>query len=105
VLPEGIPKLTAKERIILEMLVDSPDMYGLEIVEASNREIGRGSVYVFLDRLEDRGLVTSELELRPANTAGNARRMYRPTGEGARAIGLLRRWDAFVSGALAGGVT
>jgi DNA-binding PadR family transcriptional regulator len=101
-LPEGIPKLSAKERIILEMLVDSPDMYGLEIVEASNKEIGRGSVYVFLDRLEERGLVSSELEKRPQNMAGNPRRLYKASGQGARAVSLLRQWEAFAAGEPAG---
>jgi DNA-binding PadR family transcriptional regulator len=104
-LPEGMPKLTPKERIILELLVGADEMYGLEIVEASNNEVGRGSVYVFLDRLEERGMVNSDLEKRPPNMAGNPRRLYKVTGHGKYVLSLYKQWEAFVAGQTAGTLT
>jgi DNA-binding PadR family transcriptional regulator len=82
-------RLTLKEREILKLLIGhSAEMYGLEMVARSEGRIGRGSVYVLLDRLEERGLVSSRLESRTPGTSGIARRLYRPTGHGRRVFQL-----------------
>jgi DNA-binding PadR family transcriptional regulator len=82
-------RLTAKEREILELLIGhGAEMYGLEMVARSDGRLSRGSIYVLLDRLEERGLVNSRLEERAPGTSGIARRLYRPTGHGRRVFQL-----------------
>jgi DNA-binding PadR family transcriptional regulator len=54
--------------------------YGLEIVQASRGRLKRGSIYVTLGRMEEKGFVTS-------SAGGNdGRRRYRPTALGERAL-------------------
>jgi DNA-binding PadR family transcriptional regulator len=85
-----IPSVSGKERVLLELLVDGKEpMYGLELVERSDGEISRGSVYVTLSRMEDKGLVTTEQEAE-AGRSGIPRRLYRPTGLGERMVHALR---------------
>lgn len=84
-----LPRLSPIETLILEMLIEHAEMYGLAMVEASNGELKRGTVYVTLDRMEDRGLLESfEAD---GKGRGPARRMYRPTGLGMR---TLAAWEA-----------
>jgi PadR family transcriptional regulator, regulatory protein PadR len=84
--------LPPKERLILELLVSSGPMYGLQLVEQSAGALKRGTVYVTLGRLEAKGLVVSELEPRQPGAIGLPRRIYRITGLGER---VLRAWTAF----------
>jgi hypothetical protein len=44
------PTLSAKESLILELLVQGNEMYGLQLVAASRRRLKRGTVYVTLGR-------------------------------------------------------
>jgi PadR family transcriptional regulator, regulatory protein PadR len=84
-----VPTLPPKERLILELLVEGGPQFGLQLVEASNGELRRGTVYVTLGRMERKGFVASEQEpLRPG-AIGLPRRTYRPTALGERA---LRAW-------------
>ena len=81
-------RLTPKEREILKLLIgQGAEMYGLEMVARPGGRLSRGSVYVLLDRLEERGLVSSRLEDRRSGS-GIARRLYRPTGHGRRVFHL-----------------
>ena len=66
-------------------------MFGLQLVETSNGRLKRGTVYVTLGLLEEKGYVESEQEERPSGAIGLPRRIYRPTGLGKRA---LRAWTA-----------
>src|SRR5436190_1410266 len=76
--------LSAKEYVTMHLLVGSPKrMYGLELVEQSEGELRRGTVYVVLNRLEERGFVTSKKE-EAAPGIAQPRRHYRPTAEGVR---------------------
>ena len=86
------PTLPPKERLILELLVSSGDLYGLELVERSEGGLKRGTVYVTLGRMEAKGFVTSEQEALPDGAIGLPRRRYRPTALGERA---LRAWGLF----------
>ncbi len=52
------PGLSRRQRLILALLVADGEMAGLELVSAS-RWLGRGTVYVTLRRLADKGLVDS----------------------------------------------
>lgn len=87
--PATLPR---KERLILELLTESGPMYGLQLVEQSQGALKRGTVYVTLGRMEAKGLVESEQEPPQPGAIGLPRRIYRPTGLGAR---MLRAWAVF----------
>jgi DNA-binding PadR family transcriptional regulator len=95
-------RLTAKERVILSLLVGhGTEMYGLEMVAHSEGKLSRGSIYVLLDRLEERGLVSSRLQERAPGMAGIARRLYRPTAYGRRVFQLWEELQRLASAPLA----
>jgi PadR family transcriptional regulator PadR len=77
-----LPKLSGTEALILELL-RAREMYGLQLVSASNGTLKRGSVYVTLGRMEEKGYVESWAE-ENAEHAGLPRRLYRATGLGTR---------------------
>ena len=56
---------SAKESLILELLVDGGELYGLQLVAASRRRLKRGTVYVTLGRMEEKGYISSRLEDAP----------------------------------------
>jgi PadR family transcriptional regulator len=66
-------------------------MYGLQLVDNSRGRLKRGTVYVTLGRMEDKGLVESEHEPAPERQGGLPRRMYRTSAHGAR---VLNAWTA-----------
>jgi DNA-binding PadR family transcriptional regulator len=61
-------------------------LYGLEMVEASGGGLKRGTIYVTLQRLQEKGLVDSKPEPRTAPEIGIPRRMYWITGVGQRVL-------------------
>jgi PadR family transcriptional regulator, regulatory protein PadR len=81
-----LPSLPGKQRLILELLVQAGEMYGLELVAASKRRLKRGTVYVTLGRMEEKGYVRSRLEDAPTVAGGLPRRMYQPTPLGRRVL-------------------
>jgi DNA-binding PadR family transcriptional regulator len=85
--PSRVPSLSAKELIILDLLLTSEEMYGLELVTASKGELKRGTVYVTLGRMEDKGYIASRLEDAPPAAGGLPRRVYRPTALGRQLLG------------------
>ncbi len=93
-----IPTLSSKELLILNLLSSGDPMYGLELVNSSKRQLKRGTVYVTLGRMEDKGYVESEVEPRRAGAVGMPRRLYRPTALGVRmrdawlAVGAKLAW-------------
>jgi DNA-binding PadR family transcriptional regulator len=90
----NVPRLSSKERLILGLLLASHEreMYGLQLVSEADGRLARGTVYVLLDRMEEKGLVESRQEVRAANASGMARRLYRATGLGAT---VYRLWEQF----------
>ena len=60
-----------------------------EIAERTGIELGRGSVYVTLDRLVRKGLVTSRLGDPTPERGGKARRMFAITAAGQRALSAV----------------
>jgi PadR family transcriptional regulator PadR len=84
---ERIPTLSGKEMVVLGLLIGG-EMYGLELVEASAGRLKRGTVYVTLNRMEDKGYVESRQESPRAGAIGLPRRMYRPTAHGRRLFEL-----------------
>ena len=49
-------RLSAKEELILDMLISEGQMYGLEMVRASDNQLKRGTVYVTLGRMTGRAM-------------------------------------------------
>ena len=87
----NIPTLPPKEALILELLLEHKELYGLELVTASRRRLKRGTVYVTLGRMEEKGLVASRLESSPAGAGGLPRRIYEATPRGRVVLGAWKR--------------
>lgn len=60
-----------------------------EIAERTGIDLGRGSVYVTLDRLARKGLVSSKLGDPTPERGGKARRMFAITTDGRRALSAV----------------
>lgn len=78
------PKLSRKEFKVLELLIAKGEMFGLEMVEASEGELKRGTIYVTLQRMGDKGYTESREEPRNFPEVGIPRRKYWATGLGER---------------------
>ena len=88
-----IPRLSAKESLILDMLARGEELYGLQLVAGSKGRLKRGTVYVTLGRMADKGYVTSRAEDAPDGAGGLPRRLYEITPQGAR---VLKAWSTLV---------
>jgi DNA-binding PadR family transcriptional regulator len=82
--------LSRKESLVLELLIEHTQMFGLEMVAASRQQLKRGTVYVTLGRMEEKGYVTSWLEAAPPHAGGLPRRIYQPTALGRQ---VLAAWS------------
>ena len=74
-------------------LLRGSERYGLELVDASAGALKRGSVYVILARMEEKGFIESRQEERGPKTSGLPRRLYRATPYGVKvhnAFAILR---------------
>ena len=80
-----LPTLSNKERVILELLVSRPK-YGLELVDDSRGALKRGTVYVTLGRMEEKGLIESRHEADTRSADRPQRRMYHVTAHGRRVL-------------------
>jgi DNA-binding PadR family transcriptional regulator len=78
------PRLSGTERAILELLSSGRELFGLQLVEQSRGALKRGTVYVTLGRMQDKGYVESRTEPLPPGAIGLPRRWYRPTAYGLR---------------------
>jgi DNA-binding PadR family transcriptional regulator len=87
---EGLPSLSPKEAAILQLLISGGEKYGLQIVAESEGVVGRGTVYVTLSRMHDKGFVESRTEEQAEEATGLPRRLYKIAGEGTR---VLRAWE------------
>ena len=83
---------SGKELIVLELLVARREMYGLEMVKAA-RGLRRGTVYVLLNRMEDKGYIKSR-QVKEEGTPGMPLRLYSITGLGQRAVTAWRQAEA-----------
>jgi DNA-binding PadR family transcriptional regulator len=86
-----VPRLSEKESIVIALLLEHEQMYGLEMVSASPRHLKRGTIYVTLGRMEDKGYITSRLEDAPPHAGGLPRRIYRPTAQGRQIFAVWNR--------------
>ena len=86
---DRIPTLSAKEHAILELLAKSRQMYGLELVTESAGALKRGTVYVTLGRMEEKGYITSRAEAASPAQGGLPRRLYRSTPYGRELLAMV----------------
>ncbi len=97
------PRLSQKEALVFELL-GSHECYGLELVRKSGGKLKRGTVYVTLQRMEDKGLIESYVKEKPPTESGIPRRMYRMTGHGAQVWQAYQAAEAVMAGAIGEGV-
>jgi DNA-binding PadR family transcriptional regulator len=83
-----VPRLSRIEVLILDLLAGE-EMFGLQLVAASDGVLKRGTVYVTLGRMQEKGYVESRTESPPAGAIGLPRRLYRPTAYGLRVAKAL----------------
>lgn len=81
-------RLSTIEAEILRLLIANGEMYGLQLVNGSEM-LKRGTVYVTLGRMEDKGLVTSRTE-KSQHESGMPRRLFVATGAGAQ---VFKAWQ------------
>ena len=94
-----LPRLSQKEALIFDLL-GSGACYGLELVRNSGGKLKRGTVYVTLQRMEDKGLIESFVKEKPPTESGIPRRMYRMTGHGAQVWQAYQAAEAIMAGAM-----
>jgi DNA-binding PadR family transcriptional regulator len=87
--------LTDFELMILLAILRVDEAYGVPIAREIDATAGRtvvmGAVYTALDRLEARGLVSSRMGDPTPERGGRARRYFRVTARGLRAVKDTRR--------------
>jgi len=81
--------------LLLALLRLGEDAYGVTIAEELEKQTGRevvvASVYATLERLQQRGLVTSRLGDPTPERGGRAKRYFRITAAGTREVRDARR--------------
>ena len=81
--------------VLLALIRLGDEAYGVPISDEIEATLGRsvsvGSVYITLDRLERKGLVSSRLGEPTAERGGRAKTYVRPTAKGLREVRLARR--------------
>lgn len=86
---EDAPLGTFEEQVLLAILRTREEAYGMavrrEIEQVTGREVAIGAVYATLDRLEAKGLVTSDRARGPSG-----RRVFTVTRRGAAALAESR---------------
>jgi len=94
-----------EQLVVLAVLRTSQDdrqAYGIsvydELVAKTGRRVARGAVYMTLDRLEKKGLLTSFVTAPTPERGGRARRCYRVTRTATAALrasrtALQRLWE------------
>lgn len=94
-----LPRLSSTERLILELLEQHDELFGLQMVDASSGRLKRGTVYVTLGRMQEKGYLTSRQEALAPGAIGLARRLYRPTGHAIRVLNAWRIAEQMMAGA------
>jgi PadR family transcriptional regulator, regulatory protein PadR len=82
-----VPPLSPTEALILQLIIRAgTEAYGLDLVKRSGGKLKRGTVYVTLQRMEEKGFVTSRVETTAERVGVGSRRLYGATGLGQQAI-------------------
>ena len=81
--------------VMLALMRLGDDAYGVPICRHIEQETGRevavGSIYATLERLEEKGFVTSVLGESTAERGGRAKRYFRVTATGVREVRSMQR--------------
>lgn len=77
------PALSGIEYLVMDLLDRNGEMFGLEMVDRSEGELKKGTIYVTLGRMVDKDLLTSRTEGADAETKGQ-KRLYEATDYGKR---------------------
>jgi DNA-binding PadR family transcriptional regulator len=81
--------------VLLALIRLADEAYGVPISEAiegsSGKEVALGSVYVTLERLENKGLVSSRLGEPTAERGGRAKTYFKVTAKGLREVRQAQR--------------
>ena len=98
--------------VLLAILRLGDDAYGVpishEIEQATGRDPALATIYAVLERLEERGLVSSELGEPTTERGGRAKRYFHVTAKGLREVratrqALIKMWNGVPE--LRGGTT
>ncbi len=88
-----------EQLLLLAVLRLGEDAYGVtirrEIEERTGREVSLGAIYPTMDRLEEKGLLTSFMGEPTGERGGRSRRYFTVLPEGVRA--LCRARDTFLA--------
>jgi PadR family transcriptional regulator, regulatory protein PadR len=88
---------TFEQIVLLAVLGLNEEAYGravlrdVQLASGEERSISAGAVYATLDRVEEKGLLSSRLEDGTPARGGRARRFYRVTPSGASALNQARQ--------------
>lgn len=81
--------------VLLALMRLGDDAYGVpicrEIEAQTGREVAVGSVYATLERLQEKGFVSSELGQPTAERGGRAKRYFRVTAQGVNQVRKTQR--------------
>jgi DNA-binding PadR family transcriptional regulator len=94
-----LPRLSTTERLILELLEEHGELFGLQLVERSGGGLKRGTVYVTLGRMQEKGYLESRKEALAPGAIGLPRRFYHPTGYARQVLGAWRVAEQMMAGA------
>ena len=92
-----------EEVVLLAVAIRAGDAYGATVVGELEQQLGRsvnlGAVHSALHRLQEKGLVTSQIGGVTAERGGRRKRLYSPTASGRRALEEIRQlrnqmWNA-----------
>lgn len=95
-----LPRLSTTERRILELLESEGELFGLQMVELSHGRLKRGTVYVTLGRMQEKGYLESRQEDLAPGAIGLPRRLYRPSGHALRVLAAWRLAERMLKGSL-----
>src|SRR3712207_6602992 len=89
-MPKGEALGEFEHLVLLAVLRLKEDAYGMrvrkEIADRTGRDVAIGAVYATLDRLNEKGLVTSSVSDPTPQRGGRAKRSFHLTGAGADAL-------------------
>jgi len=103
-----------EELVLLSVLISTPDAYGPALqrvlAEEAGRDVSLGAIYTALERLTQKGLVTSELGDPTPVRGGRRKRHYELTPEGLDHVKEVRRirermWGKIAPDLLEGGTS
>jgi PadR family transcriptional regulator PadR len=94
---DGIRWPRGTELRVLQLLVARGELYGLALVKASDGGLKRGTVYVTLSRMEEKGFVSSRDEVSTPDYVGITRRLYKVTGLGESMLRAVEIGEAMIA--------